>query len=99
LINAVKSRTDRAVSQRYLCAIAFMTPQAGNYSMRKQKIRNETDRRMRDIGPPKKMPDRRQKAERRLPELTEMPYEEFEAELAALGKQASAFLRTFSSGR
>jgi len=99
LINAVKSRTDQAVSQRYLCAIAFMTPQAGNNSMRKQKIRSETDRRMRDIGPPKKMPDRRQKAERRLPELTEMPYEEFEAELAALGKQASAFLRSFSSGR
>lgn len=67
--------------------------------MRKHKIRSETDRRTRDIGPPKKMPDRRQKAERRLPELTDMPYEEFEAELAAQGKQASVFLRFSSSGR
>ncbi|NMQ27849.1 hypothetical protein E4Q23_08825 [Candidatus Accumulibacter phosphatis] len=47
----------------------------------------------------KKVAERRHKAERRLPELTDLPYEEFEAELAALGKQASVFLRSFSSGQ
>ncbi|MEF8724825.1 MAG: hypothetical protein ABTR92_17310 [Candidatus Accumulibacter phosphatis] len=54
---------------------------------------------MRDVGPPEKVAERRHKAERRLPELTDLPYEEFEAELAALGKQASVFLRSFSSGQ
>ncbi len=67
--------------------------------MRKHKIRSETDRRTQDVGPPRKMPDRRQKAERRLPELTDMPFEEFEAEMAAQGKQAAVFLRAFYSGR
>jgi len=66
--------------------------------MREKQTRSQSDRRQRDIGPPGKMVERRQKAERRLPVLTDMPFEEFEAELAALGQQASAFLRTFSSG-
>jgi len=66
--------------------------------MSEQKTRSKADRRKHDIGPPGKTPERRHKSERRLPELTDMPFEEFEAELAVLGKQASLFLRISSSG-
>lgn len=66
-------------------------------TQRRHTIRSESDRRTRDIGPPGKMADRRHKAERRLPELSDMPFEEFEAELAAMGKPLAEFLSSSSS--
>jgi hypothetical protein len=95
----VKLLTDPAAIRRYLSSITSRTRTAGFQSMSKQKTRSASDRRMRDLGPPEKVAERRHKAERRLPELTDLPYEEFEAELAALGKQAAVFLRRFSSGQ
>ena len=64
--------------------------------MKIQQTRSGSDRRLRDVGPLRKMAERRHKVERRLPELSDMAFEEFEAELAAMGKEVSTFL-SFSS--
>ncbi|SBT03868.1 hypothetical protein ACCAA_1170015 [Candidatus Accumulibacter aalborgensis] len=60
--------------------------------MSTHKIRSGSDRRKRDIGPPGKIPERRRQPDRRLPELTDASFEQFELELAALGKQARGWV-------
>ena len=97
LLNGVILCTDQAVGRRYRCSIPSITAEADIPSMKRQNTRSGFDRRTRDMGPPNKLAERRHRPERRLPELTDMAFEEFEAELAAQGKQASAFLASSSS--
>jgi len=66
--------------------------------MNKHKIRSGIDRRQHDIGPPSKVAERRRQPDRRLPELADMPFEEFEAELTAMGKQVSGYVTSSSGG-
>lgn len=98
VIRSVTLRTECPADPRYLSSIAsgvFTTRQLG---MSKHKIRSGIDRRQDDIGPPNKVAERRRQPDRRLPQLTDMPFEEFEAELTAMGKQYSGYVPSSSSG-